>query len=65
MIFFSHILQIVYNFEGEHFLPVIVHRGDVVNAVQKFYQKNIIFFKTDDGHFNKTVLVDVFRMIHR
>ena len=61
----SNIFQIVYNAEGEHFIPVVVHRGHVVNAVQKFYEKNIIFFKTDDGYFNKTVVLDVFRMISK
>ena len=55
----------MYNADGEHFVPVVVHKGHVVNAVQKYFQKNTIFFRTDDGHFSKTVVVDVFRMIHK
>ena len=55
----------VYNAEGQHFIPLVAHKGDVVNAVQKYFEKDMIFYKTHDGRFNKAVLLDAVEMIKK
>ena len=55
----------MYNAEGQHFIPLIAHRGHVVNAVENYFEKHMMFFRTNDGLFNRTSLVDVVKLIDR
>ena len=55
----------VYNAEGEHFVPLVAHRGQVVSAAENYFKKDMICCKTDDGSFNKTILLEVVKMIEK
>ena len=62
---FSFLGQMIYNAKGDMMKPFIIHKGQIVNAVQTYFQEDMVFCKTKDGNLSESVIVEVFKAVER
>ena len=63
MIFFLVIYQLPYNANGDILQPVICHKGEITDLVQKNFEGRMTFVQTKDGCFDYDAILKLLETV--